>query len=123
MSLWSAPSATGAAHASAAAASVSVMNAGSAVCRKVSASSITGPLPCQQSGRHGLNMLLPCRRPACVCTGTGLRNVKGLLRRPEAALLVQKMQNGELQPGEVQELMDKQQALLREAAAGGQPGV
>lgn len=33
-------------------------------------------------------------------TGTGLRNVKGLLRRPEAGLLVQKMQNGELQPGE-----------------------
>jgi hypothetical protein len=35
---------------------------------------------------------------AC-CAGTGLRNVKGLLRRPEAALLVQKMQNGELKPG------------------------
>lgn len=34
-------------------------------------------------------------------TGTGLRNVKGLLRRPEAGLLVQKMQNGELQPGEL----------------------
>jgi hypothetical protein len=31
--------------------------------------------------------------------GTGLRNVKGLLRRPEAGLLVQKMQGGELQPG------------------------
>ena len=26
--------------------------------------------------------------------------VRGLLRRPEATLLVQKMQNGELQPGE-----------------------
>lgn len=37
---------------------------------------------------------------AVCCAGTGLRNVKGLLRRPEAALLVQKMQNGELQPGE-----------------------
>jgi hypothetical protein len=33
--------------------------------------------------------------------GTGLRNVKGLLRRPEAAVLVQKMQNGELRPGEM----------------------
>ena len=32
--------------------------------------------------------------------GTGLKNVRGLLRRPEATLLVQKMQNGELQPGE-----------------------
>jgi len=34
-----------------------------------------------------------------ITAGTGLRNVKGLLRRPEAGLLVQKMQNGELQPG------------------------
>ena len=33
--------------------------------------------------------------------GTGLRNVKGLLRRPEATLLVQKMQTGELKPGDV----------------------
>jgi hypothetical protein len=39
-----------------------------------------------------------CRMSALA--GTGLRNVKGLLRRPEAGLLVQKMQNGELQPGE-----------------------
>lgn len=31
--------------------------------------------------------------------GTGLQNVKGLLRRPEAALLVEKMQTGLLQPG------------------------
>jgi hypothetical protein len=31
--------------------------------------------------------------------GTGLRNVRGLLRKPEASLLVQKMQTGELQPG------------------------
>lgn len=28
------------------------------------------------------------------CFGTGLRNVRGLLRRPEAFLLVQKMQVG-----------------------------
>lgn len=33
------------------------------------------------------------------CAGTGLQNVKGLLRRPEAALLVEKMQTGLLQPG------------------------
>lgn len=41
--------------------------------------------------------------PAHVCppAGTGLRNVRGLLRRPEATLLVQKMQTGELRPGEV----------------------
>jgi hypothetical protein len=31
--------------------------------------------------------------------GTGLKNVRGLLRRPEATLLVQRMQNGELKPG------------------------
>jgi len=31
--------------------------------------------------------------------GTGLRNVRGLLRRPEATALVRKMQNGELRPG------------------------
>ena len=35
-----------------------------------------------------------------VCFGTGQRNVKGLLRRPEAVLMVQKMQHGELKPGE-----------------------
>lgn len=31
--------------------------------------------------------------------GTGLKNVRGLLRRPEATLLVRKMQNGEIKPG------------------------
>lgn len=31
--------------------------------------------------------------------GTGLQNVKGLLRRPEAQMLVEKMQTGLLQPG------------------------
>ncbi len=34
-----------------------------------------------------------------VCFGTGMRNVRGLLRRPEATLLVQKMQHGELRAG------------------------
>lgn len=33
-------------------------------------------------------------------SGTGLQNVKGLLRRPEAQMLVEKMQTGLLQPGE-----------------------
>lgn len=34
-----------------------------------------------------------------VCFGTGLRNVRGLLRRPEAALMISRMQNGELKAG------------------------
>ena len=34
-----------------------------------------------------------------VCFGTGLKNVRGLLRRPEATGLVSKMQHGELRPG------------------------
>ena len=37
-----------------------------------------------------------------VCFGTGLRNVRGLLRRPEATGLVAKMQHGELKPGGLQ---------------------
>ncbi|KAL6752805.1 DnaJ-like zinc-finger protein [Haematococcus lacustris] len=41
------------------------------------------------------------------CFGTGLQNVKGLLRRPEATMLVQKMQSGTLKPGEVKELLDQ----------------
>lgn len=47
--------------------------------------------------------------------GTGLRNVRGLLRRPEAAGLVRKMQNGELQPGEVKGLLEKAKAELQAA--------
>eukprot|EP00955_Chlamydomonas_euryale_P102935 365455-Chlamydomonas_euryale.AAC.1 len=46
------------------------------------------------------------------CFGTGLRNVKGLLRRPEATLLVQKMQTGNLSPGDVKDLLAKQRELL-----------
>ncbi len=42
-----------------------------------------------------------------VCFGTGLRNVKGLLRRPEATAIVEKMQHGELRPGEVQEILKR----------------
>jgi len=45
------------------------------------------------------------------CFGTGLQNVRGLLRRPEATLLVQKMQTGTLNPGEVKELLDKAKTM------------
>ncbi len=50
----------------------------------------------------------------CSLTGTGLRNVKGLLRRPEATLLVKKMQTGELQPGDVKDLISEAQKRLEE---------
>jgi len=49
-----------------------------------------------------------------VCFGTGMRNVRGLLRRPEATLLVQKMQHGELRAGEAQSLLRQRQQELRE---------
>lgn len=55
-----------------------------------------------------------------MCFGTGLRNVRGLLRRPEATVLVDKMQHGELYPGEVQDLLAKARADMKakdEAAA------
>ncbi|KAK9823608.1 hypothetical protein WJX72_004203 [[Myrmecia] bisecta] len=52
-----------------------------------------------------------------VCFGTGLKNVKGFLRKPEATPLVQRMQHGELKPGEVQELLAKQAAEKAAAAA------
>ena len=45
---------------------------------------------------------LVCRN----CFGTGLKDVRGLLRRPEAKPLIEKMRNGALQPGEVQELLN-----------------
>ncbi len=50
------------------------------------------------------------------CFGTGLANVKGLLRRPEATLLVQKMQAGTLQPGDVKDLLEQAKALKAGAA-------
>merc|ERR1711920_948890 len=46
--------------------------------------------------------------PCSVCFGTGLRNVRGLLRRPEATPLVKKMQQGQLQPGEIREILSEQ---------------
>jgi hypothetical protein len=48
-----------------------------------------------------------------VCFGTGLRNVRGLLRRPEATALVEKMQHGEVKPGEVRELLRKARDEMR----------
>jgi CCR4-NOT transcription complex subunit 6 len=56
------------------------------------------------------------------CFGTGLKNVRGLLRRPEATLLVQRMQNGDLQPGEVKGLLDAAKKQMDAAAAGGGGG-
>lgn len=51
------------------------------------------------------------------CFGTGLRNVKGLLRRPEATQLVVQMQNGELKPGEVKDLLREGQARIAQDEA------
>lgn len=50
-----------------------------------------------------------------VCFGTGLPNVKGLLRRPEATRLVRQMQHGELKPGEVRKLLEEAKAAQKAA--------
>jgi DnaJ-class molecular chaperone len=40
-----------------------------------------------------------------VCFGTGERNVRGLLRRPDSTEIVKAMQRGELRPGDAQRLL------------------
>merc|ERR1711977_736063 len=42
-----------------------------------------------------------------VCFGTGVYNVRGLLRRPEAALLVKQIARGGIQPGEAKKLIEQ----------------
>jgi hypothetical protein len=55
-----------------------------------------------------------------VCFGTGERNVRGLLRRPEATAIVQAMQRGELRPGDAQKLIkEAREARLAAAAPPG----
>lgn len=51
-----------------------------------------------------------------LCYGTGLRNTRGLLRRPEATELVRKMYNGTLVPGEAKGLIEKGKEEMRMAA-------
>ena len=52
-----------------------------------------------------------------VCYGTGQGNVKGLLRRAEATDIVKRIREGELRPGEAQDLL-KAAAARRQAEGG-----
>ena len=54
-----------------------------------------------------------------VCFGTGERNVRGLLRRPEATEIVKAMQRGELRPGDAQRLIKEAREARRAAASPG----
>ncbi|ACO66034.1 predicted protein [Micromonas commoda] len=53
-----------------------------------------------------------------VCFGTGERNVRGLLRRPEATEIVKAMQRGELRPGDAQRMIKEAREAKRAAASG-----
>jgi len=50
-----------------------------------------------------------------VCFGTGVYNVRGLLRRPEATLLVKQIARGGIKPGESKKLLEQAQREMREA--------
>ena len=54
-----------------------------------------------------------------VCFGTGERNVRGLLRRPEATEIVKAMQRGELRPGDAQRMIKEAREARRAVAPGG----
>ena len=47
-------------------------------------------------------------------SGSGLRNVRGLLRRSEARIMIERMQHGEVKPGEVKELLRQGKERLRQ---------
>jgi hypothetical protein len=52
-----------------------------------------------------------------VCFGTGERNVRGLLRRPDSTEIVKAMQRGELRPGDAQRLLKEGRDGAGDAAA------
>ena len=47
-------------------------------------------------------------------SGSGLRNVRGLLRRSEARIMIERMQHGEVKPGEVKELLRQGKERLQQ---------
>lgn len=54
---------------------------------------------------------------ACFGSGLGEKSVKGLLRRPEATRMIEKMQNGQLQPGEAKVLLRQALKEMNEVGA------